>query len=297
MSKRLKIAFFICTVLCYIFTLIAYFQLDFRFFLAASILQAVFLLLFSFLSLRPDSSRDETESRITSIKKEWNFETQELKKQLSTKEEALTSLREEVSSAEKKNAELTARIKELEELSAISPGKPELFSENTGVEADMSVLPQFLPKPSESGLVNIVDIARSVAQEFHEIALKAGVTIQISASDENLLLKSDSNMIRILFRNIVDNSVKYMLEHGSLIITISSVGDDIFIVCKDTGKGLLPAETTHIFELNYQGSNRISGNGLGLYQAQAIVTFYGGTIFAKSNLDQGMGIYIQLPAR
>ena len=87
MSKRLKIAFFICTVLCYIFTLIAYFQLDFRFFLAASILQAVFLLLFSFLSLRPDSSRDETESRITSIKKEWSFETQELKSQLSTKEE------------------------------------------------------------------------------------------------------------------------------------------------------------------------------------------------------------------
>ncbi len=102
-------------------------------------------------------------------------------------------------------------------------------------------------------------------------------------------------MLRILFRNIVDNSIKYMNRHGSLIITISNVADEIFVVCKDTGEGLPEDETRHIFELNYQGSNRISGNGLGLYQAKAIVTYYGGTIYAKSTTGKGMGIYIQLP--
>ena len=82
---------------------------------------------------------------------------------------------------------------------------------------------------------------------------------------------------------------------GSLTITISNIGSDIFIVLKDTGEGLTESETRHIFELNYQGSNRISGNGLGLAQAKAIVDYYGGTIYAKSNVNQGMAIYIQLP--
>lgn len=50
-------------------------------------------------------------------------------------------------------------------------------------------------------------------------------------------------------------------------------------------------------ELNFQGSNRLSGNGLGLAQARAIVEYYGGTIYAKSTQGGGMGIYIQLPSR
>ena len=67
------------------------------------------------------------------------------------------------------------------------------------------------------------------------------------------------------------------------------------VVLKDNGEGLDESETEHIFELNYQGSNRISGNGLGLAQAKAVVEYYGGNIYAKSSHGGGMGIYIQLP--
>ena len=87
-----------------------------------------------------------------------------------------------------------------------------------------------------------------------------------------------------------------MHRNGNLVITVSNIGDDLFIVLKDNGEGLPSSETAHIFELNYQGSNRVSGNGLGLTQAKAIVEYYGGTIYAKSNSGNGMGIYIQLPA-
>ena len=54
-------------------------------------------------------------------------------------------------------------------------------------------------------------------------------------------------------------------------------------------------ETTHIFELNFQGSNRVSGNGLGLTQSKMIVEAFGSTIYAKSSPENGMAIYIQLP--
>lgn len=143
--------------------------------------------------------------------------------------------------------------------------------------------------------VNIISVARQVAETFRKPAERAGVSILVSASADNIMVKADPTRINILFRNIVDNSVKYMQREGSLVITISTIGDDIFIVLKDNGNGLSEDETQRIFELNYQGSNRISGNGLGLAQARAIVNSYGGTIYAKSTEGGGMGIYIQLP--
>ena len=84
-------------------------------------------------------------------------------------------------------------------------------------------------------------------------------------------------------------------NNGEIKLVNYNIEEDLFVVLKDNGEGLPESETKHIFELNYQGSNRISGNGLGLTQAKAIVNYYGGTIYAKSTQGKGMGIYIQLP--
>ena len=306
MSKRLQVIFFICSVIFYSLALFTFFHLDVQFyffqlnawyFLAFSALHLCFLLLFAFFSFRSMSGKAaaSADERIAVIRQEWSIETEEMKKMLSAKEEALDSLRAEIADSNKQNAELEAKVKELEQLSISISEKSDTSLEYTLANMDASILPQHLLKHDASIPVNIVQIARSTAAKFRESASRAGLVIHVSASDENLYLKSDADLIRVLFSNIIDNSIKYMFSQGSLIITISSVGDDIFIVLKDSGRGLSSEETSHVFELNYQGSNRISGNGLGLYQAKAIVTHYGGTIFAKSSYGSGMGIYIQLP--
>ena len=143
--------------------------------------------------------------------------------------------------------------------------------------------------------VDIIEIARQAIEELSDAARKAGLRVTISSASDKLMVHASAKRLLIMFRNIIDNSIKYMQTEGSLVITISAIEDDIFIVLKDTGKGLPESETKHIFELNYQGSNRISGNGLGLTQAKAIVEHYGGTIYARSPAGSGMGIYIQLP--
>lgn len=153
-----------------------------------------------------------------------------------------------------------------------------------------------LPKESNPKVINIIAEAKKVVDEMSPYAKKAGIVINLSASSDAINVKADPKLINIMFRNIVDNSIKYMNSTGSLVITISSIGDDLFIVLKDNGRGLDVSEATHIFELNFQGSNRVSGNGLGLTQSKAIVENYGGTIYAKTSKGQGMAIYIQLPA-
>lgn len=197
---------------------------------------------------------------------------------------------------------ITSQKKELQSLSKENAAlKAELTLKNTNCK-DTAVIydsegllpPVSLPENTFDP-IDIIAVAGDTIQELSYFAECAKIQVQISSNAQSILVKADSSRIRILFRNIIDNSIKYMKRAGSLVITISNIGTDIFIVCKDNGNGLAEQEAAHVFELNYQGSNRISGNGLGLTQAKAIVEFYGGTIYAKSTLGAGMGIYIQLP--
>lgn len=196
---------------------------------------------------------------------------------------------------EKQERELEiAREKELEKA---KEEEREKEREKKGTNPDFGAL---LPPVTEGNdgreTVNIIAVANQAKNSLLADAKAAGLHVTVSSATDTLLVTADQGRLMTLFRNIIDNSIKYMKRAGSLVITISTIGDDIFIVLKDTGEGLPKEETKYIFELNYQGSNRISGNGLGLAQARAIVEYYGGTIYAKSTVGNGMGIYIQIPA-
>ena len=183
-----------------------------------------------------------------------------------------------------------ARVKELE--SSLTEAQSTLSNEPMD-----SGLNHLLPQEEEPVDLNIIACANKVLEEMTPFGKTSGIQLQLSSASDSLMVRADASYIRILLRNIIDNSIKYMKRNGSLVITISNIGDDLFIVLKDNGEGLPTSETPHIFELNYQGSNRISGNGLGLTQAKAIVDYYGGTIYAKSESGKGMGVYIQLPMK
>ena len=155
-----------------------------------------------------------------------------------------------------------------------------------------SLLPNAGPGSKE---VNIVEVTSEIMDEFDSFASKMDIVIRMIAVERNVTVMADKNRLRIMLRNIMDNSLKYMNKAGVLVVTISDIDDYVFIVCKDDGMGLSEAETEHVFELNFQGSNRISGNGLGLAQAKAIVDYYKGDIYAKSSEGGGMAIYIKLP--
>ena len=204
-------------------------------------------------------------------------ETQALKVRMADKEREL----------EQKNEILTKQLHLLSEK----------FDQSMTKTSDMLSHDSICPKmgADKAELVDIIEIAKTAARELESDAAQHHIRIDVSTPHDKLFLYADTHQLRILFRNIIDNSIKYMKRAGVLVITISQIGDEVFIILKDNGNGLSKEETLHVFELNYQGSNRVSGNGLGLTQAKAIVEAYGGEISARS--DNGMGIYIQIPFR
>lgn len=255
---------------------------------------AVFLLLYVFhartipvqaeeeaLSFQNEDLKQLTEEHLQQIR--------ELKDTVATHRLQIEQLQSELQDAHAKLEEQIEAYTELQKETKTTDGLQ--ASASAGSYAD------FLPpiQESEETTVDILQIVRDTMDELKVSADAAHIQLQLASASTSLYVKAAPSRIRILFRNIIDNSIKYMQRTGILLITISNIGSDIFVVLKDNGMGLSSDETNHIFELNYQGSNRISGNGLGLTQAKAIVDYYGGTIYAKSTPSQGMGIYIQLP--
>lgn len=289
MMNRIQKVLLICSIICFGLTLYAFLFQDFWVLLVCFILHSISLLAFSYFCFRTQEERtpesvvlkeelEQTKADMRSVRDDLETRSQEA-------DAELRQSREKLEEANKQIARLEQALKEARDST----------DKEASRQALTSILPELVKPRPANATVDIVDVARETANEFHDAAAQAGLTVKVTSQGQNLLVKADPSMLRTLFRNIIDNSIKYMKRHGSLVITLSNIGDELFIVLKDTGEGLSEEETRHIFELNYQGSNRISGNGLGLYQAKAIVEYYGGTIYAKSTPGKGMGIFVELP--
>ena len=290
-----------CSILSYLLVLYSFFRFDLWLILIFFIMHSLVLLSLAFLFWKSNLEDNDLIELQAKYKKS-AIENEKRADELNDKLEVQTRL---TTSKDKELADANARIGELElEISRLQDTQMERALEVQTMIADRdeqesheyeALLPPIDPDESPNETINILQIAQDTINELSTFASEAEIKILLSAPEQNLLVKANKGRLRILFRNIIDNSIKYMQRSGTLIITISNIGDDIFIVLKDNGNGLSERETRHIFELNYQGSNRISGNGLGLTQAKAIVDYYGGSIYAKSMVGRGMGIYIQLP--
>jgi signal transduction histidine kinase len=217
----------------------------------------------------------------TQLGEDYEALVKEKDQELENRQNSIDDLKKQLEDAK---AELTKAKDEAEAAAQVRSNESEIYE---------SLLPP--ADDDDASTVDIIEVARKAIKELEPDAQKAGLRVTISSASEKLMVHASTRRLLIMFRNIIDNSIKYMQQAGTLVVTISAIEDDIFIVLKDTGKGLPENETKHIFELNFQGSNRISGNGLGLTQAKAIVEHYGGTIYARSPGGNGMGIYIQLP--
>ena len=290
-----------CSILSYLLVLYSFFRFDLWLILIFFIIHSLVLLSLAFLFWRSnleDNDLIEQQAKYQKRAIENEKRAEELNDKLAAQTRLSAAKDAELTTARSRIAELEQQVSELQntqmeraiEVQTILADRDE--AESREYEA---LLTPIEPDESPNETINILQIAQDTISELSSFADAAEIKILLSAPENDLLVKANKGRLRILFRNIIDNSIKYMRRSGTLIITISNIGDDIFIVLKDNGNGLSEHETKHIFELNYQGSNRISGNGLGLTQAKAIVDYYGGSIYAKSMIGRGMGIYIQLP--
>lgn len=239
-------------------------------------------------------------------------------------------LSEELASSEKRNRELQEQIDQIRSLlshelqmpTAVIRGYGELLLDDmdetrieTGVKKDylMKIINRanYISKALHAQLalmtrqthevscvpLDLMNVAKQVVEDTEYTASARGITLQVLPWDGQVLVLADGDLLNNILYNLIENSIKYMGREGMITLRFETKGDCVHLCVKDDGLGLDTAETCHIFELNYQGSNRVQGKGFGhgLHMVQQTVLKMNGRIWADSRPGQGMAITFALP--
>jgi K+-sensing histidine kinase KdpD len=140
-------------------------------------------------------------------------------------------------------------------------------------------------------------LAREVAAEIQHRTNAHRIIVDFP--DRFPILEVDPRWIKQVFRNILDNAVKYSPDGGLVFIRGEERANDVTIMVADQGIGISPEDLIPLFERYFRvrsaASLHIAGTGLGLPIARAIVEAHGGRIWAESKLGEGTTIYFSLP--
>lgn len=124
---------------------------------------------------------------------------------------------------------------------------------------------------------------------------------------EHTNVMCDSMKLRVVFLNILSNSLKYTPTGGSISMELEEIpsgreGFALFrTVISDTGIGISPEFLPHIFE-NFSREQNTSksgvlGAGLGMPVVKKLVELMGGSIFVESELGKGTKVTVNIPHR
>ena len=104
--------------------------------------------------------------------------------------------------------------------------------------------------------------------------------------DENkLVIYGNENLLKIAFKNLIDNGCKYS---GTKSVYVSfSFENGICIKFKDDGIGISANEFEQIFQPFYRGTRSSKGHGLGLPLVKRIVELHSGDISVDSIVGKG----------
>lgn len=144
---------------------------------------------------------------------------------------------------------------------------------------------------------DLLALVNQVALDLQMPALQRGISIHVICPENQVMATVDVYQLTKVLFNLIENSIKYMGREGQITIALLPLEDTVHIKVKDDGLGLEADETSHIFKLNFQGSNHTGGHGHGLYLCKQAIEAHGGTITAFSQPGRGMGITIILPTQ
>lgn len=146
---------------------------------------------------------------------------------------------------------------------------------------------------------DVLEVAKEAALSMKPQAEHKKVVIEIQESETPMQIRADRSQILRVLTNLLDNAIKYNLEHGRIGVRAESREGIVAVEVKDTGPGIPPEDLSRLFERFYRvdkgRSVELGGTGLGLSIVKHIVEAHGGKISVVSELGSGSAFTFTLP--
>ncbi|WP_022846910.1 MULTISPECIES: sensor histidine kinase [unclassified Desulfurobacterium] len=152
--------------------------------------------------------------------------------------------------------------------------------------------------PFEKKKIKLKPIIDKIIEETSVIAKKKNVEVK-SHLPEDLEVTGDERLFYFVFRNLIDNAIKYNHEGGKVDIKYSTLPKEQEISVCDTGPGIPKSHLPFIFERFYRvdksRSRKLGGTGLGLSIVKLAVEKLDGKVDVESEVGKGTCFKVYFP--
>ena len=141
--------------------------------------------------------------------------------------------------------------------------------------------------------------AREAVADVHALASERGIDLGLE-TDGATGVSGDADALRILARNLIDNSVRYTPRGGRVQVRVQGPGPDACggprLTVEDTGPGIPAAERDRAFDRFYRRPDAAEGgSGLGLAIVKAIADRHRARLALEEALPHGVRVTVSFP--
>ena len=151
---------------------------------------------------------------------------------------------------------------------------------------------QIFPTPS---VYNLGEQLAACLLDFEAVWEQKGLEIEVDL-EEDVLVKTDAEMMSLVWNNLFSNAIKFTPAHGTVGLRLTTQDGWAVVEISDTGCGISREVGRHIFDKFYQGdtSHATQGNGLGLALVKRVIDITGSDIAVSSELGKGTSFTVRI---
>jgi PAS domain S-box-containing protein len=143
-------------------------------------------------------------------------------------------------------------------------------------------------------------LVAGTAEDHRELFAKSGITLDVIAVDESIVVYVDPTRVAQVIGNLLQNAVKFTPRGGRATLSVERTEGFGVVTMRDTGAGIAPELLSRLFEPFMQAEVTLDRNagglGLGLALVKGLVELHGGSVSADSDgPGKGATFVIRLP--
>lgn len=155
---------------------------------------------------------------------------------------------------------------------------------------------QFSDRPMSISETNIDDDINKILSLYKSSVDEKNLSVEVDLQVEKLV--TDTNILQIILRNIIHNSIKFTPIGGKIRISTKSEDDFTILEVTDTGIGMSNEQVEAILNGNYLPTNQsdlFTNTGIGLRAVNDYVNQLGGNLFIESTSNTGTVVTVYFP--
>ena len=145
---------------------------------------------------------------------------------------------------------------------------------------------------------DLLDELKNIINQNKFLCLDNNVLIRNNIKD-NIIVSMDKLRIEEVFNNLINNSIKYAKDFGTITFDAMVENDFVLISVNDDGIGMDEEQIRQIFDEFYKADparHDFDSSGLGMPICKRIIEKHGGRIWAESDgIGRGTTIKFTLP--